>query len=173
MYSVADEERGYRSVVKPRLCLGILVALLPFLCPTPDLAQQATAPLEPPPPSYGPWNAVILPGGDGLREKLAENDPILQPESSWTLVAWVNAEDDVTGDELIAGVGAPDNEYPRYLAIAPGKVELYLGQQQPYGSAGVDRSREMASARRDLRWIAVPALRGWSSGEQRSDFPAG
>ena len=40
----------------------------------------------------------------------------------------MNAEDAATGRELIAGVGTPNGEYPRYLAIAPGKVELYLGK---------------------------------------------
>jgi hypothetical protein len=125
-------------VKNPTLRLGILVTLIAILCPTLGFAQLAPAPTEPPPPSYGPWNAVILPGGDGLREKLSENDPILQSESPWTLLVWVNAEDAVTGGELIAGVGAPDDEYPRYLAIAPGKVELYLGSNNHLeGSAAI------------------------------------
>jgi beta-galactosidase/beta-glucuronidase len=115
-------------VKNPTLRLAIPLTLFAILCPKLGPAQQVPAPSEPPPPSYGPWNAVILPGGDGLREKLAETDTILQAESPWTLLAWVNAEDPVTGSELIAGVGSPDSEYPRYLAIAAGKVELYLGQ---------------------------------------------
>jgi hypothetical protein len=90
--------------------------------------RPPAAPEPPPPPFYGPWNAVILPGGDGLRATLNGNDTILNADSPWTLLLWVNAEDAAAGRELIAGVGAPNGEYPRYLAIAPGKVELYLGK---------------------------------------------
>lgn len=92
-----------------------------------------------PPPFYGPWNAAILPGGDGLREKLADTDTILAAESPWTLLAWVNAEDAASGTELVAGVGAPDEEYPRYLAIAPGKVMLWVGKHNLLeGTAAID-----------------------------------
>ncbi len=99
------------------------IIMYPMLC----VAQRPPAASEPP-LFYGPWNAAILPGGDGLHAGLNANDTILQAESPWTLVAWVNAEDTVSGPELIAGVGAPNAEYPRYLAIEPGKVELYLGK---------------------------------------------
>ena len=111
---------------KRKSVLAFLLALLALmsarLCPA-----QAAAPESVPPSFYGPWNAVILPGGDGLHAKLNGNDTILHAESPWTLVGWVNAEDASSGRELIAGVGAPNSEYPRYLAIAPGKVELYMG----------------------------------------------
>src|SRR6202522_3009406 len=105
-----------------------LIALLTIMYPVFSLAQRTpAAPEPPPPPFYGPWNAVILPGGDGLHATLNGSDTILNAESPWTLLLWVNAEDAAAGRELIAGVGAPNSEYPRYLAIAPGKVELYLG----------------------------------------------
>ena len=113
---------------EPKSAPLVLVAFLIIMCPV-SLAQRPPAAPEPqPPPFYGPWNAVILPGGDGLHAALNGNDTILNPESPWTLLLWVNAEDAAAGRELIAGVGAPNGEYPRYLAIAPGKVELYLGK---------------------------------------------
>src|SRR3984885_3772733 len=113
---------------KPKSAPPAFIAFLTIMYPVLCLAQRTPAATEPPPPPfYGPWNAVILPGGDGLHAPLNGNDTILQAESPWTLLLWVNAEDAVAGRELIAGVGAPNGEYPRYLAIAPGKVELYLG----------------------------------------------
>jgi hypothetical protein len=125
-----------------KVSLGTLVTLLAILSPLFGRAQRPPAPSEPPPPFYGPWNALILPGGDGLQEKLSENDPILQAGSPWTLLAWVNAEDAATGHELIAGVGSPDDEYPRYLAVAPGRVELYLGQNNRLeGAAAIGPGR--------------------------------
>ena len=109
----------------------ILVALLTIICPILCLAQGTSPAPEPlSPPFYGPWNAVILPGGDGLHAALNGNDTILRAESPWTLLLWVNAQDAIAGRELIAGVGAPNSEYPRYLAIAPGKVVLYLGRNE-------------------------------------------
>ncbi|MGB6158580.1 MAG: LamG-like jellyroll fold domain-containing protein, partial [Acidobacteriaceae bacterium] len=39
----------------------------------------------------------------------------------------------------VAGVGAPDEEYPRYLAIAPGKVMLWVGKHNLLeGTAAID-----------------------------------
>src|SRR5271163_2693728 len=113
----------------PKSASPRLAAFLIILCPVFCLAQRPPAAPEPlPPPFYGPWNAVILPGGDGLHAALNGNDTILNPDSPWTLLLWVNAEDAAAERELIAGVGAPNGEYPRYLAIEPGKVELYLGK---------------------------------------------
>src|SRR5271156_1906241 len=124
----------------PKSASPRLAAFLIILCPVFCLAQRPPAAPEPlPPPFYGPWNAVILPGGDGLHATLNGNDTVLQAESPWTLVVWVNAEDAAAGRELIAGVGAPNSEYPRYLAIAPGKVELYLGKNNNLeGSAAIN-----------------------------------
>jgi hypothetical protein len=60
----------------------VLVAFLTILCPVFCLAQRTpAAPEPPPPPFYGPWNAVILPGGDGLHTPLNGSDTILQAES--------------------------------------------------------------------------------------------
>ena len=103
-----------------------MCALLTILCSMVCFGQSA--PDATPPPFYGPWNAVILTGGEGLHAKLEANDSILQAESPWTLLGWVNADEAATGPELIAGVGTPNAEYPRYLAVTPGKVQLYLGK---------------------------------------------
>ncbi|MGB9030044.1 MAG: glycoside hydrolase family 2, partial [Acidobacteriaceae bacterium] len=116
-----------------------LVPLTAIFCALPAPAQPAPPAPMAPPPFYGPWNAAILPGGDGLREKLADTDTILAAESPWTLLAWVNAEDAASGTELVAGVGAPDEEYPRYLAIAPGKLMLWVGKHNALeGTAAID-----------------------------------
>jgi beta-galactosidase/beta-glucuronidase len=109
-----------------RLLLGLFsfaFALAQLAC----VAQQAPKAIDPPPPSYGPWNAAILSSGEGFNESLADNDPILAAGASWTLLAWINPAEASSSPQLIAGMGAPDEEYPRYLAIAPGKAMLYMG----------------------------------------------
>jgi hypothetical protein len=80
------------------------------------------------PPVYGPYNGAFMAGGDGLTKKLVENDTVLQADSPWTLYAWVRPEDVASKPELVAGVGKPEDEYSRFLAIAPGKLILWGGK---------------------------------------------
>ena len=80
------------------------------------------------PPVYGPYNGVFLPDGEGITKKLTESDTVLVADSPWTLYAWVNAEEAVAKPTLIAGLGKPEDEYSRYLAIAPGKLILFGGK---------------------------------------------
>jgi hypothetical protein len=108
-----------------RLLLSLFslgLALAQLAC----LAQQAPNAIDPP-PSYGPWNAAILSGGEGINQSLVVNDPILAAGAPWTLLAWINAAEVPSAPQLVAGMGAPDEEFPRYLAIAPGKAMLYMG----------------------------------------------
>src|SRR5579862_2012504 len=80
------------------------------------------------PPVYGPYNGIFLPDGEGLNKKLAENDTVLLADSPWTLYAWVNTDAAVTKPILIAGLGRPEDEYARYVAVAPGKLVLWGGK---------------------------------------------
>ncbi len=80
------------------------------------------------PPVYGPYNGVFLPDGEGLKKKLTESDTVLLADSPWTLYAWVNVDEAVAKPTLIAGLGRPEDEYSRYLAIAPGKLVLWGGK---------------------------------------------
>ena len=41
------------------------------------------------PPFYGPFNAVFLPDGDGLKKPLIPGDSVLRADSPWSLHAWV------------------------------------------------------------------------------------
>jgi hypothetical protein len=90
-------------------------------------AQEART-MNAPPREYGPWNAEIAAGGTGLTYGMADDDLLLKADAPWTLEAWVNPGDAATATELVGGMGAPDDEYSRYLGLAPGKAVLYLGQ---------------------------------------------
>ena len=80
------------------------------------------------PPQYGPYNAVFLEGGEGLRIPLANKaDTVLLPDAAWTESCWYETDSLVSGLELLAGVGDVSGESPRYLALEPGKVSLWLG----------------------------------------------
>ena len=80
------------------------------------------------PAEYGPYNAVFLEGGDGLRTPMADKtDTVLLPDSAWTLSCWYKADAPADGLELLAGVGDVTSEYPRYLALEPGKVSVWMG----------------------------------------------
>src|ERR1700761_579761 len=98
------------------------------------------------PPQYGPYNASLLPDGPGLRYSMgalhetpsptesrrvaepAYQDSLLQAASPWTLSAWYSAAEAISGRELLAGIGDITGEYPRFLALEPGKVVLWMGR---------------------------------------------
>ena len=117
--------------MKIRICISRLAsALCVVSCLLPAsaaLAQEART-TNAPPAAYGPWNGEIAPGGNGLVYGMAGDDLLLKADAPWTLLAWVQASDAPGATELVAGVGAPDDEYSRYLALAPGKAVLYLGE---------------------------------------------
>jgi hypothetical protein len=101
------------------------LALLLLATVVPSPAQTANTN---DPPFYGPFNGVFLPDGDGLEKKLAEHDSLLRAESSWSLYCWIRTEDRPKAPSLVAGVGDPNEEYPRYLGLNADKVILWQGK---------------------------------------------
>ncbi len=109
--------------------IGVEAIFLFFLVFASVAYAQEFTPTSAPPDVYGPWNAEILPDGLGVAAELDATDALLHAEASWTLVAWVNTTDATHATELIAGMGTPNEEYPRYLALTTGKAMLYLGER--------------------------------------------
>ena len=79
------------------------------------------------PPVYGPYNAVILEGGDGLRKHMVERDTVLRADSPWTMYAWISVDSPVAAPELVAGYGDVSAEYARYLGVDAGRLMLWAG----------------------------------------------
>jgi hypothetical protein len=79
------------------------------------------------PPMYGPYNASFYVDGAGLKKPIVERDTLVRPDLSWSLYGWANASEVPTGLSLIAGIGDPADEYPRYLAINDGKLVVWIG----------------------------------------------
>jgi hypothetical protein len=80
------------------------------------------------PPQYGPYNAVFLSGGEGLREPLTEHDSVLRADSAWTLSCWVRLDEEVKSPTLVVGLGNTDEEYPRYLSLDKDSLSLWMGK---------------------------------------------
>jgi hypothetical protein len=81
------------------------------------------------PPQWGPYNGTFLSDGPGLRIAISDpRDPILLADSPWSLSCWIKSSDPLDAFSLVAGVGTPAAEYPRYLAVDSGKVVLWLGE---------------------------------------------
>ena len=76
------------------------------------------------PPSYGPFNAVFLPDGDGLKKPLIKNDSVLRADSPWSLYAWVKPAEASHTLTLVAGFGDPTDEFSRYLALDGDHLDL-------------------------------------------------
>ncbi|HUI73598.1 MAG TPA: LamG-like jellyroll fold domain-containing protein [Candidatus Acidoferrum sp.] len=80
------------------------------------------------PPFYGPFNAVFLPDGDGLKKIVVEHDSVLRADSPWTLSCWIKISEAIKGPTLMAGLGDPADEYSRYLALDGQKLVLWMGK---------------------------------------------
>lgn len=93
------------------------------------LTALATPAQQPPAQtSCGPFNAVLLPDGDGLSKPLDKADPVLQADSAWTLYAWIKLSEPIKAASLVAGVGDPGDEYSRFLALDPEHLILWSGK---------------------------------------------
>jgi len=100
-----------------------------------SLMAQAQTPVTNNPAYYGPYNAVFLPDGDGLTKSLVKEDTVLQADAPWSLYAWVRMEEQPSTITLVAGVGDPDDEYPRYLAYDGSKLSLSMGKDNSLSGA--------------------------------------
>jgi hypothetical protein len=80
------------------------------------------------PPFYGPYNAVFLPDGEGLKKPLAEHDSVLRADSPWSLYCWMRTEEPLKAPTLLAGIGNPNEEYSRYLGLNADKLVLRMGE---------------------------------------------
>ncbi|HEY6339708.1 MAG TPA: LamG-like jellyroll fold domain-containing protein [Candidatus Sulfotelmatobacter sp.] len=79
------------------------------------------------PPLYGPFNAVFLPDGDGLKKALRKDDSVLHADSPWSLYGWVKSAERLNGPSFVAGIGEPTEEFSRYLALDGEKAILWMG----------------------------------------------
>ncbi len=99
--------------------------------------SSANAQTSSDPPFYGPFNAVFLPDGEGLKKSLLEHDSVLQADSPWSLYFWVKPAEALKAPTLLAGMGNPTEEYPRYLALDGGKLLLWIGKDNSLTSSAV------------------------------------
>lgn len=81
------------------------------------------------PPVYGPYSGVFLPDGEGLRKPLLKNDTVLRADAPWSLYCWVKTDAAMDSPTVIAGMGEPREEYPRYLVLGKNSLALWLGQE--------------------------------------------
>lgn len=80
------------------------------------------------PPFYGPYNATFLLDGDGLQKPLEKNDSVLRADSPWSLYLWAKWTEVSNSPTLVAGIGDPDDEYSRYIALDRGHAILWTGK---------------------------------------------
>ncbi len=128
----ATRLNGYSRIAMNHVCF--LVRRLTFFLSLPlisaffaGVVQAQFVPTNNP-FQYGPYNAVFLHGGDGLRAALPATDTVLRADSPWTLWCWVRVEEPIKAPTLVAGLGETNEEFPRYLGVDAGKVSLWLGE---------------------------------------------
>lgn len=107
---------------------AVLRAFFLFLFVLFSIAIQAQIPVTNNPPYYGPYNGSFLADGDGLSKALLKDDTVLRADSPWSLYAWVQIPEQPSAVTLIAGMGDPTEEYPRYLAYDGRALSLWMGK---------------------------------------------
>jgi hypothetical protein len=120
-----------------RLKHDILVGLVSaaFFCSTAPVAR--TQVLTTDPTSYGPYNATFLADGEGLHKPLLEHDSVLLADSPWSLYCWMRTDVALRAPALVAGIGNPTEEYPRYLALDANKLILWMGNDNSLTASAV------------------------------------
>ena len=113
----------------------VLSGLIPISLVATAVPAHSQAPVTNDPPYYGPFNAVFLSGGDGIRKPLVKDDSVLRADSPWSLHAWVKTAEALQSPTLIAGFGDPSEEFSRYLALDSDRVILWMGQDNTLSGA--------------------------------------
>ena len=113
----------------------IFSVTLSFFVLATALGSDAQTPVTNDPPFYGPFNAVLLSGGDGLKKSLEKTDTVLRADSPWSLYGWVKPADVPKGPSLVAGIGDPEDEFSRYLALDAGHAILWTGKDSSLSGA--------------------------------------
>jgi hypothetical protein len=103
------------------------VALLSFCLLAISARVSSQTPITNDPPFYGPFNATFLADGEGLTKALSKDDSVLRADSPWSLYGWVKPAEMLKGPTLVAGVGDPAEEFPRYLALDGKHALLWMG----------------------------------------------
>ncbi len=83
--------------------------------------------------TYGPYNADLPRGGDGLAKPLAA---ALPAEGAWSLEGWVKTADAAPGRVVVAGVGDPASG-GRFLVLDDGVPALSTGAASVKGQAAL------------------------------------
>ncbi len=112
----------------------ISVTMISLLLAT-SIGAQSQAQVTNDPAYYGPFNAVFLPDGDGLKKPLVKNDSVLRADSPWSLSAWVKPSELSKSVSLVAGLGDPAEEFSRYLALDAGHLILWVGKDNSLSGA--------------------------------------
>lgn len=110
------------------------------------LGLAAAAQPLPPVPAYGPYSARVLPGGMGLVKPMADHDALALTRPEWALSLWVKADAaSIQGTVLLAGIGQPDESFPRYLGLRDGKPFFWSGSVHYLEAPGLVHAGEWHS----------------------------
>jgi hypothetical protein len=117
----------------PAIRLLISVAMISLLVIATSVrahsqVQATNVPVTNDPAYYGPFNAIFLPDGDGLKKPLVKNDSVLRADSPWSLYGWVKPAEALGSVSLVAGFGDPAEEFSRYVALDREHLILWMGK---------------------------------------------
>lgn len=126
------QQSSLRCLFSSPRFVGIVWVVVCAMAASPGFAQEITTN---DPPFYGPFNGLFLAGGDGLKKAVVKDDSVLRADSPWSMYAWVWTYEPIAAQMLVAGLGDPEEEYSRYLAVDGSHVMLWMGKDNSLAGA--------------------------------------
>jgi hypothetical protein len=115
-----------------RLTLGGMILLCGLAS---VMSGYSQTPVTNDPAFYGPYNAVLLADGDGLKRPVEKDDSVLRADSLWSLYGWVRPAEAPKEPGSFAGIGDPEEEFSRYLALNGEHAILWMGKDNSLSGA--------------------------------------
>ena len=118
----------------------------------------------------GPYNGWFLQGGVGLTKPLHDYEPLAAAQRSWSMSLRLKTEER-GATTLLAGVGRPQEAFPRYLALIDGRPAFWSGgsgsghvlEGDAVLSTGVWHSLAVSVDQQGITWLyadGVPVASG-------------
>src|SRR5512140_1567226 len=85
---------------------------------------------------YGPYHAVLLPDGLGVKKSFGAPNPPVQGSSQFTMSCWFRSEETFPARTLLAGFGelTTVSRTQRYFSLIDGRPSVWLGLDGLSGS---------------------------------------
>jgi hypothetical protein len=120
-----------RSALTVALCFGSFVVSMNAQKAAPSQESPVALIVQASGLVSGPYSGHFLRGGLGLSKPLGGHAAIAEARSGWSLSLWFKTTEASPSSTLLAGVGLPDELFPRYIGLKQGHPFFWTGGDGP------------------------------------------